>query len=31
MRERAIREHTYQLRAEQLVEALTDWRSAVAA
>ncbi len=30
MRERAIREHTYQLRAEELVYALTDWRAVAA-
>ncbi len=30
MREHAIREHTYQLRAEELVDALTDWRAVAA-
>ena len=30
MRRKAIHEHTYQLRAEQLVEVLTDWRAVAA-
>jgi len=30
MRDRAVSEHTYQLRAEQFVEALTDWRAVAA-
>jgi spore maturation protein CgeB len=30
MRQKAIHEHTYRLRAEQLVEVLTDWRAVAA-